>query len=568
LTAAAPSTAGRTSSGPNAPAARDERRRDLALLALACALVFLPGLGRRDLWNPDEPRYAEVAREMVASGEYLVPHFNGRLYTQKPPLMFWAMAASGAVLRGLDETAARLPSALAAIGGTLLVYALGRRLFVADGRRAAWIAATVFATCSKVLWQARFGQIDMLLTFLVLAGVYWWVRGHLEHRPSFSYLFFAFAGLATIAKGPVGLLPPLLSILAFLALTRDREGFRELRLGRGLVLWTAVVALWLGPALLAGGDVYMRDILLRQNVTRYVNPWGHYQPPWYFLKVLPVDFLPWSLFLPAAILAGRALDRERRRRLLFLGCWVIVTVLFFSVSPGKRTVYILTCYPALALLVGGGLATWSGAAEERSAAASETKAAKRSVGWLAWPAGILAALLWVVAIAAPFAERFAEVPAFGAPYLRALAIGVGVLAAAATASFAFALRGRVTAMVGALALGLATTTLALFVSLLPRLDPQLSLRALAATLAHDRPAPATLASYHEMEGGLLFYGSGFAREVADQDQLRALLAAERGVWLVVDPDDKGGLDWPPAPPLRLVAQQNESKGSVKVFASP
>ena len=106
-------------------------------------MLYLPGLGARDLWNPDEPRYGEVAREMRASGRYLVPHYNGRLYTQKPPLMFWAMAASGVLLGELDETAVRLPSALAAIGSVLVVYALGRRLF---DRRAGWLAAMAFAT--------------------------------------------------------------------------------------------------------------------------------------------------------------------------------------------------------------------------------------------------------------------------------------------------------------------------------------------------------------------------------------------------------------------------------------
>ena len=361
-------------------------------------------------------------------------------------------------------------------------------------------------------------------------------------------------------EGAGGRPPPLFSILAFLAVTRDRDGFRDLRLGRGLLLWAAIVALWLAPALLSGGDAYMRDILLRQNVTRYVEPWGHRQPPWYFAQVLPVDFLPWSLFVPAAMVAGRALDSQRRRHLLFLGCWVVVTVLFFSVSPGKRTVYVLTCYPALALLVGAGLSAWSHAGNEQAPPSS----AKRSAGRPAWPAGALALLLWSVAIAAPFAPRFAEVPAFGVPYLPAVAIGVGVLAAAATASFAFALRRRVTAMVYALALGSAIATLPLFL-LLPRLDPELSLRALAETIARDRPAGVPLASYHEMEGGLLFYGSGFAREVADEAELRALLDHQPDVWLVVDPDDKGGLTWPP--PLRLVAQQNESRNSVKVFAS-
>src|ERR1044071_8885731 len=112
--------------------------RDLALLALAGVLLFLPGLGGRDLWNPDEARYAEVAREMPLAGSYAVPHLNGQVYSLKPPLLFWSIRTAAHLTGGLDEVAARLPSALAAIGTLLLTYRLGRRLF---GRRAGGLAA-------------------------------------------------------------------------------------------------------------------------------------------------------------------------------------------------------------------------------------------------------------------------------------------------------------------------------------------------------------------------------------------------------------------------------------------
>ncbi|HSF39187.1 MAG TPA: glycosyltransferase family 39 protein, partial [Thermoanaerobaculia bacterium] len=141
-----------------------ERQRDLLLLTLLAALLFLPGLGSRDLWNPDEARYVEVAREMRLLGTYAVPHLNGRVYSEKPPLLFWLIDLSAAVTGRLDETTARLPIAFSAIGAILLVYLLGDRLF---GRRAGWIAAAAFATCFKILWQGRFGQIDMLLVALV-----------------------------------------------------------------------------------------------------------------------------------------------------------------------------------------------------------------------------------------------------------------------------------------------------------------------------------------------------------------------------------------------------------------
>jgi hypothetical protein len=105
----------------------------------------------------------------------------------------------------------------------------------------------------------------------------------------------------------------------------------------------------------------------------------------------------------------------------------------------------------------------------------------------------------------------------------------------------------------------------MFAWLLPRLDPELSLRSLASVIRDDLPEGHTLASYHEMGGGLLFYGAPFAREIADADELKAALAEEPGLWLVVDPDDRGGLTWPLD--LPVVARQNESDDSVHVFAS-
>ncbi|MGH9362189.1 MAG: ArnT family glycosyltransferase, partial [Thermoanaerobaculia bacterium] len=388
---------------------RLSRRRDLLALAAAAALLFLPGLGRRDLWNPDEARYAVVAREMRERGDRLVPHLNGEVYSQKPPLFFWAIAAASLLTGGVDETSARLPSALAAIGAVLLVYRLGERLFC---RRAGWLAAAAFATCAKVLWQGRFGQIDMLLVALVTLGVWWWVRGWTEGRRGFYLLFFAATGLATLAKGPVGLLPPLLSVLAFLALTRQGAEARRLGVGRGLLLWVAVVAAWLVPAGLAAGPEYLEQIVLRQNVTRYADPWHHFQPWYYYLTVLPGDFFPWSFLLPMALLVGRRegwlrrrraagveidADQERRRLgFLFALCWVVVTLLFFSLSSAKRTVYVLTMYPGLALLVGAAL--------DRAGAAWP-----RERRWLSWSFGALAALCLLLAAAVPVvAERRAE----------------------------------------------------------------------------------------------------------------------------------------------------------------
>jgi 4-amino-4-deoxy-L-arabinose transferase-like glycosyltransferase len=513
-------------------------RRDLLWATILAAALFLPGLGARDLWNPDEPRYAEVAREMRLSGNYLVPHLNGEVYSHKPPLQFWAMCGA-ALLRGrLDETAARLPAALAAILATLLLLDLGRRLF---NRRAAWIAVAAFLTGSKVLWQGRIGQIDMLLVTLVLLAVWCWLVALRENRPGLALVGFVATGLATIAKGPVGLLPPLLGLLAFLLWTRDRTGFRRLFLGRGLLLWVATVLAWLIPAAVRGGTEYLQQIAFRQTVTRYADPWHHFQPPWYYLTVLPADFFPWILLLPAALFAAwRGLAGEERRAARFALCWVAVTLLFFSVSPAKRTVYILTMYPGLALLVGAGLdqlaVRWP-----------------RERNWFFWPLAACAGLFATAAALLPSqVERRAELAALGenlVPWLVGLVLA---LAAAFALAAWLGYRGRIAAAVGALASGMGAVAVTAVLFVLPRFDAVKSARQLSATLLAEAAPNEPYGIYPRLDATFLFYSERFSTPLENEQALRAFVARDERVWLLAQRDDLAKLA--DLPPLHEVAR--------------
>ena len=463
---------------------------------------------------------------MPASG-WAVPHLNGAVYTQKPPLLFWSIAAAFRLTGGPGEAAARLPSALAAIGSLLLVYRLGLRLV---GRRAAWLAAAAFGTCFKILWQGRFGQIDMLLTFLVTLAMWFWVRGYTEGRPRLYLLFFGAAGLATLAKGPVGLLPPLLSILAYLAWTRDREELRRLGLGRGLLVWAAVVAAWLVPAGLEAGSEYLRQIVLRQNVTRYANPWHHFQPPWYFLGVVPADFLPWSLLLPAGIVRGWRARREtgpEARGPLFALSWVVVTVLFFSLSPAKRSVYVLTMFPGMALLVGAALDRLEGDARQ----------ARR---WMGWPLAVFAGLVVLAAVALPALalDRPEARPLGGPAFVWTLAISFLPLAAGAGLGAIWAWRGRVVRSAAALAAGTAAFWLAAALLLVPRFDAVKSARALSQELLARAAPHEPYAIYPRLDSTFLFYTRRFAVEPAGEVELLDFAARPGRVWLLIQRDDK------------------------------
>lgn len=522
-----------------------ERRRDLLILALLASLLVLPGLGNRAVWNPDEARYAEVAREMRVLGEWLVPHLNGEIYSEKPPLLFWLINLSSLVTGGLNEWAARLPSALAAVATVLLTYRMGRRLV---SRRAGWLAAAVLATSVKVMWQGRFGQIDMLLTALVAAAVWFWVRGYTEERPGLYYLFFLFAGLATLAKGPVGLLPPLLSAVAYLLAVREPGELRRMRIGRGLLLWAAVVAAWLLPAALDAGGGYLETMVFKQNVTRYADPWHHYQPFWYYLWVLPADFYPWFALLPTAIVVGwrrlRTSARERRGYLFALS-WTVVTLVFFSLSPAKRTVYLLQMYPAMALLVGTALdrlgADWG----------ELGKGARR---WLVWPLGVLAAAAVLLPAAAPFVavHNARDLAPLGPGVVPEVVAATCLGAAGALAAWWLTRRGRVTAAAGALAGGTAAMALVVFLWSLPRLDAVKSARPLSELLVERMGPGETYAIYPRLDAPFLFYTERFAVLPYGDDELVRYAESPGRQWLLIERDDLARIEEERGEPLPLV----------------
>jgi 4-amino-4-deoxy-L-arabinose transferase-like glycosyltransferase len=520
---------------------------DVLLVLLIGAALMLPGLGAHDLWNPDEPRYGQVCREMRESGDWLIPRLNGEVYGDKPPLMFWAICAGAGLRGGLDETAVRWPSAFAGIGVLALVHGLGSMLF---GRRAAWLATLIAASAITIQWKSHVGQIDMLLTFFVVGALACWVSGWLDPRRERWWAFWLLTGIAALAKGPAGLLPPLLSIVVFLALRRDWEGFRRLRPGRGLMLWAAVVLAWLVPAILAGGSEYFGEIVIRQNVTRFANPWHHVKPWYYFATTIPVDFFPWSVMLPAAIVNLVTLPPGRTREgALFVATWITVTILFFSASPGKRGVYILACYPAMALLVGAAIDRLTQAARERDASAP-------SQMWSIVPAWLLAAALSALNIVLPLVASYRpETQPLGAGFPVLLAIVVFPASVGSLVAAPLATRRRPAAAVASVAIGMALTCTLTFTTLLPRIDAVKSARPLGRIL-DSVAAPGDRVGVHpRLDPALLYYSSFRMTPLANRDEIEKFIARAGRSWLLAERDDLAGMER--ELPLVEVARDND-----------
>ena len=334
-----------------------EVRRHLLLLMGLSALVVGSGIGLRDPWGVDEERFLGVALEMIQNGSWLVLHRAGQPYPDKPPLFVWLVALMFHVT-GSPRLAFRLPGLLAALGCTLCVYDLGRRLW---NRHVALVAGLLFLATIQSLLVLKAGQTDALLILWTTLGVYGLVR-HLTAGPAWRwYAVGAVAmGLGVMTKG-VGVLPLLL--LVPYAYGR-RRGFRNLApigldrrwlIGPGLLLGT--VAVWLGPLLIRVAEAddptlhaYAWNLLVTQTATRMIAAWQHREPFWFFLvEVIPVVWLPVVVGLPWLVPAWRRrLLRGDGRLGLLLG-WVVLVVTFFSLSSGKRSLYIYPAVPALAL---------------------------------------------------------------------------------------------------------------------------------------------------------------------------------------------------------------------------
>lgn len=325
--------------------------RDVILITIVAALLFLPSLAMRDLWNPDEPRYMEVAREMVLLDDYLVPHLNGELYPDKPPMFFWLAAAL--YRAGLGHNSGRIVALLASLGTVLLTYATARRLL---SRQGGLFAAMTTLTATLFLFTSKMGVIDPLLACFTTASICAGLRGMdpgERHGRAWWLSAYVTAALAVLTKGPVGAIVPAI-VLAACGFARDgrirKGGWTH---AAGAVLFLGIIAAWLLPALSRGGEEYTQNILFQQTASRMWRSYSHRNAVYYYFLSSPWIFLPWSLFFAAAVWSAvRAWRRSRESAARAGLAWLGVIFLFFTLISGKRVGYLMPAMPAFGLLMG------------------------------------------------------------------------------------------------------------------------------------------------------------------------------------------------------------------------
>ncbi|HQU46304.1 MAG TPA: glycosyltransferase family 39 protein, partial [Pirellulales bacterium] len=373
--------------------------RQQLLLIIAATLIFFVNLGGAQLWDDDEPKNAQCAREMLGRGDWVVPTFNGELRPDKPVLVYWLMMSAYQAF-GDNEFAARFGSAVAAIGTTLATYHLGRTLFNA---RVAFWSGWIVASSLMFVVAGRAATPDSLMILCTTLAMLAFVRAtwgtsttlaganrlsdYVPRSWSGMAATYACMALGVLAKGPVALVLPTLVLLVYLVVVRQRltvshaggketsSCLNDLRMLRFFspaawfvagwklrpltaLLMLALIALpwYLAVGFKTDGD-WLAGFFGHHNVSRFLSPMeGHHGPFFYYVLAIAFGFFPWTIFLPQALMrAGRKLRGDPAwAAYLFVVCWAGVWTVFFSFSGTKLPSYVTPAYPALALIA----ATW------------------------------------------------------------------------------------------------------------------------------------------------------------------------------------------------------------------
>ena len=335
--------------------------RQLWLLVIAVTVIWFANLEYRTLIKPDEGRYAEIPREMVASGDWVTPRLNDLKYFEKPPLQYWATATAYEVF-GEHQWTSRLWAGLTGFAGLYLVWFAGLRLF---GREAAGYATLLLGSSMLYVLIGHINTLDMGVTFFLTLGIVGLLLGQTQIYPHLrrKWMLLSWAGLAlaVLSKGLMGLVLPGAAVFVYCVVQRDFSVLRRMHWLSGLAVFLLITAPWFYLVMKANPEFFQR-FFIYEHYTRFTTKdLGRYQPWYYFVPILIAGALPWTVLMFDTLfrtMFGAQPARSSHRAdkpfnaSRFLLIWAIFIYVFFSISGSKLPSYLLPMFPALALLMG------------------------------------------------------------------------------------------------------------------------------------------------------------------------------------------------------------------------
>lgn len=486
------------------------KRSWLSFLLVLCIASFISFsyLDHIPLLDPDEPVYAETALEMLQSHDYISPRIYHDFWYDKPPMYYW-LVAGAFKLFGVGEFAARFPSALLGVSGTMLVYAAGRRLF---GSRAGILAALILTTSLEYFYLSKAAVTDITLTFFMTASL----LAFLSNR---YYLFYGCAALAVVTKGPIGIVFPAMIIFLYLLATRNWTEVKRMKVFSGSLLFLAIALPWYLTMYHYHGWDFINTFLGFHNVTRFLQPEHEAGAVWYYyIPVLIVGFFPWSAFMVQALHhAVTQRCQASRPALLFLAIWTGVVFLFFSASQTKLVSYILPLYPPLALITGWYI--------DKIVAEKNQKAVLFSTALLTMLVLSLGAIL-VFAAKELIPALLAGTRLAGIVFLLTL-----------MAVWWMNMTGKYQQAIAAKISGMVLLSVVLMTSLFPAAAPSFSMRAFSSQFMnqYDGQAPVYIDKFYRP--GFMFYTAIAGTELDSANQLRELVQDGQDAYFVIKKTD-------------------------------
>ena len=325
---------------------RNRTAIDVVTLAGLCAFLFFYGLGSFGLVGADEPRYAQIAREMLARHDWVTPVLNGTAWLEKPVLYYWGAMISYSIF-GVSDWAARVPTAFMTALMVFATFTFMRRFRPGSEMN----TAIALASLAGIIGFARAASTDMPLAAMFTIGMLGWYSWYETHQRRYLCVFYVFTALATLAKGPIAPFLAGLIIVVFAVIRREWKLILRTLWIPGIVLYLAVALPWFVLVQHANPQ-FVRVFIFEHNLARYgTNMFRHKQPFWYFLPVVMAGLLPWLVFSIASFV--RAVREHRTNAFqLFFCLWAALPVIFFSFSQSKLPGYILPAIPPFAILLG------------------------------------------------------------------------------------------------------------------------------------------------------------------------------------------------------------------------
>lgn len=509
---------------------RDSKDLRFFLLLLVIVIpLFSLGQSNHGLWTPDEPRVAEIGREMALSGKWAVPTLNQRPFLEHPPL-YYATVALAFKAFGVSDGVARLPSAVFAFGGVLVLFFLGAMMY---GPRIGFLSAFILATVGEYFRVAHWAIVDSALTlFILLALTFFWVAYCGQNRSKktlFYSLCYVFCTLAFYTKGFIGIALPGLAVLVFLGFEKNLREVLRMHVWLGILIFFAMTLPWFLSLWPWGGKEFLEVFLLHNHLERFAGgSTGHTQPFYYYLTRFPAGFLPWSpLVVPvAAWLLGRNRQTEDRssKGLLFATCWFISGFVLLSVASTKRILYLMPIFAPASLLTG----CYIDSTLNRSTFRWFERFFARFFGLIPVFVGLAAIPLYTFSL-----RKFDLVAT------RSVTAWLVLFAAATTTLSILGLwnykrdKGRFWKLSGGSVFSMLLLGL---LAVIPLLDQQKSFAPFCKELARVVPPSSKLYSYQPDEtirGAVPFYTGRFLSEIETLSSLEAAIAQEKKVFLVI-----------------------------------